>query len=113
MIGWLNKRSTGPLGIDLGGRSIKLVQFSADRQRILQTIRWELPNLTAGSDEAARLAQLRTTLCKGVEDHKLRGSEVVLCLTDRQLMVQNIRVPRQSPDMDRLVAQEIAGRIPL
>ena len=43
MAGWLSFKGVGPIGVDLGTRSVKLVQFSADRKRLIETARWDLP----------------------------------------------------------------------
>jgi type IV pilus assembly protein PilM len=47
------------------------------------------------------------------EGREFRGKEVVVCLNDRQLFLQNVRVPKaDTAVIDRTVQQEVAGRIP-
>jgi len=43
MVSFQSFRRVGPIGIDLGSRSIKLVQMNGDRSRILESVRWDLP----------------------------------------------------------------------
>jgi len=41
MVRWLAKHRYGPIGIDVGSRSVKLVQFDADHSRVLEAARWD------------------------------------------------------------------------
>ncbi len=113
MISWLGKHRCGPVGVDLGARSIKLVQFSSDRARLIDACRCELPPVPTGTPFEQHLARWSEGLQKALEGRAFRGRDVVVCLGDRQLFLQNVRVPRElGPQMHRLVAQEAAGRLP-
>lgn len=103
----------GPLGIDLGTRSVKIVQFTADQKRVVDAVRWELPALpeAATPDDLSR--QLVEALRVAREGRKFRGREAVLCLGSRDLYVQNIRVPKAvGAELEKSVRQEAAGRLP-
>jgi type IV pilus assembly protein PilM len=114
MVSWLGKQRHSPIGVDIGSRSVKLVQLSADRSQLVEASRWDFPN-----DDLAKLTPAQRTqrfaeaLRRAREGRNFRGTDAVLCLNDRQLFVQNVRVPKsESPQMDRLVQQEAAGRVP-
>ena len=42
MLSLFKFRRAGPIGIDLGSRSVKMVQFSADRNELIAAGRWEI-----------------------------------------------------------------------
>lgn len=113
MISWLGKHRCGPIGIDLGARSLKLVQFSADRKQLIDACRWELPAIQPNMTFEQHVARWSEGLQKALDGRAFRGRDVVVCLGDRQLFLQNVRVPREmGAQMHRLVAQEAAGRLP-
>jgi type IV pilus assembly protein PilM len=113
MISWLGKHRCGPIGVDLGARTIKLVQFSSDRSRLIDACRWELPPVLPNTSFEQHVARWTDGLSKALEGRAFRGRDVVVCLGDRQLFLQNVRVPREmGAQMHRLVAQEAAGRLP-
>jgi type IV pilus assembly protein PilM len=110
MIRWLGKSRTGPIGVDIGSRAIKLVQVSQDRAAIVDTARWEW---NSQGDEQERHDRLVEALRSAYEGRGFRGRNVVLCLSDKQLFLQNIRVPKlEGAALDRAVQQEIASRLP-
>ena len=43
MVTWPTFRRSGPIAVDLGVRAVKLVQMNADRSRIVESVRWDLP----------------------------------------------------------------------
>src|SRR5204862_3417202 len=50
---------------------------------------------------------------RGLAEREFRGKEAVCCLSERQIFLQSLRVAKQTgPQLDRLVAQEAAGRVP-
>lgn len=114
MIAKLTAKRYGPIGVDLGSRSIKLIQFSADQSRVIDAVRWELP----GENEAAVPAKhpweaIAPALRRARERRNFRGSDAVICLGAPELFVQNIRVAKApAGEMHRLVQQEAAGRLP-
>ena len=112
MIAALTRKRHSPIGIDIGSRSIKLVQLSSDHTSLIEASRWELSDSEDDQPEAAsdRLAE---ALTRAREAGSFKGREAVICLNNRQLFLQNIRIPKQEKaGLDRTVQQEAAGRIP-
>ena len=113
MVRWLPRRRFSPIGIDIGARSIKLVQLSGDRSRLIDAARIELPPAAEQATPAQQAERIANGLRRGLIDRDFRGRDAVCCLGDKQLFLQSLRVPKQSgPQLDRLVAQEAAGRVP-
>jgi type IV pilus assembly protein PilM len=98
--------------VDVGARSVKLVQFNADRSELLDAARWDL---TADGESAAppSTAAIAEALRRAREGRRFRGNDAVLCLSGRDLYLQNVRVPKgEGIELDRHVHQEAAKRIP-
>lgn len=116
MISSLFKRKYGPIGIDVGTRSIKMVQFSADQQTLVDAVRCEIPSDVAteeNRDAPDAVERLAETIRQAREGRNFRGKETVLCLNGQQLFLQNLRVPKAEPAvMERSIQAEAAGRIP-
>jgi type IV pilus assembly protein PilM len=114
MIRWLGNRRYTPIGIDVGTRSVKLVQFTADQQQLVDAARIELPGIDWKALTSEQYAErISAAIQKGRDGREFRGKDVILGLNDRDLFLQNIRVARSdSGDLDRAVMQEAAGRIP-
>lgn len=113
MIRWLPRRRYTPIGIDLGTRSVKLVQFTADRSQVVDFARAELSPLPEDSPAEAQQTRLVEAIAKAREGRQFKGRDVVIGLGEKQLFLQNIRVPRAiGAEMDRLVQQEVAGKVP-
>jgi len=113
MIRWLSKRRFSPIGVDVGSRTLKLVQLTGDGTRLIAASRAELspPDEQATTEQQAE--RIVEGLRRGLADREFRGKEAVLCLSDRQLSLQNVRVAKKdSGPIDRLVAQEAASRVP-
>ncbi len=113
MVRWVSTKRCGPIGLDIGNRSIKLMQFNADRTRLLEAARWDFPE---AHDDAPQSDAYRQKIVDAIrqirEGRKFRGRDVVLCLNSNDLLVQNIRVPKTPDDqLDALVEQEAARRI--
>ena len=105
-------RRKSPIGVDIGGRSVKLLQLNAERTRLLEAVRWDLPQGAAGEGQAAD-ANLGDALKQAREGRGFRGRDSVLCLGARQLFVQNLRVPKvPAAELEQAVRQEVGGRLP-
>jgi type IV pilus assembly protein PilM len=113
MVRWLPRRRYSPIGIDIGARSIKLVQLTGDRSRLIEAARVELPPLAEEATPEQQSERLADGLRRALKDRDFRGRDAVCCLGDRQLFLQSLRVAKQTgPQLDRLVATEAAGRVP-
>lgn len=112
MVRWFTRQSYGPIGIDLGSCSVKLVQFSADGQQLVEASRWDLPN-PPPSDDAERVHIWADAIQHAYEGRHFRGRDCAICLGGRQLYVQNLRVPKPSGDeLEQVVRHESLERIP-
>lgn len=112
MVSWNPIQRAAPIGVDVGTRSIKLMQFSLDRRTIVDFARWDFPPLAVG-DPAERLRLVSKALVQLREGRNFRGREAVLCLHADQLFVQNIRIPKAPADqIEELVHAEIEPRLP-
>lgn len=106
-------RRYSPIGIDLGSRSVKLVQFTADHSKLVDAARWDLPAEPANASPDELQTRIVEALTRAREGREFRGKEAVLCLSERELFLQNIRVPQgDAATLERAVQQEAAGRIP-
>lgn len=113
MVSWNLQKRFGPIGIDLGSRSVKLIQFTADQKRLVDAVRWELPTLAEDAPPLERSQQIASAINQAREGRKFRGRDAVICLGARELFVQNIRVAKGAgSELDRVVHQEAAGRLP-
>ncbi|HLA84916.1 MAG TPA: pilus assembly protein PilM [Thermoguttaceae bacterium] len=102
----------GPIGVDVGSRSVKLVQLSADRSRIHEAACWDLPAPVA-TDPAGRWREVGNVIAHAREGRDFRGRDAVLCLGTSELFLQNMRVPQTAGDQLRqVVEKEAASRIP-
>lgn len=110
----LSRQRVTPIGIDIGSRSVKLVQYSADHSKLIDMARWDLPvdyETTPSPEEHSQ--RLSEAILRAREGRAFRGKDVVVCLNDRHLFLQNVRVPKaDAAVIDRTVQQEVAGRIP-
>ncbi|MEQ8789396.1 MAG: type IV pilus assembly protein PilM [Pirellulaceae bacterium] len=114
MVRWFSRKRFSPIGLDIGTRSVKLVQFTADQSQIVETSRWDL-----GIDDfekltpEERIKKIGQGIRNAHEGRRFHGKNVVACLTDRQLYLQNVRIPKgDQQQLERLVQQEAAGRVP-
>jgi len=109
----LARKKCSPIGLDLGAHSLKLLQLSGDRSRLVEAVRWDLPEEASSDDPEVRGPAVTEALKQAIGSRDFRGSEVVLSLSARELYVQNIRVPKMPDgDLSGVVQQEAAGRVP-
>jgi len=113
MVSLLPTQRCGPIGVDLGAHSVKLLQFSADHSRVIDASRWDLAPQDVTDSPEARREMLVDALCQARDGHKFRGRDAVLCLGSNELFVQNVRVAKTSDeDLATLVHQEAVNRVP-
>ena len=112
MANWLPGQRCGPIGVDIGSRSVKLLQFDAARNRVLDAARWDLPPEPAAKPERQD-ERVVEAIGHAREGHSFHGREAVLCLGAGNLFVQNIRVSQAAGDeLTKIVQFEAAGRLP-
>ncbi len=109
---WLNKYRSGPIGIDVGSRCVKLMQFDCEGSRVREAARWDLP-AARPTDADQRDTQIVKTIQRAREGRNFRGKEAVFCLRAAELFVQNLRVPKaEGAELVHLVREEAKGRLP-
>jgi type IV pilus assembly protein PilM len=112
MVGFLGKPRCGPIGIDVGSRSVKLLQLTADHCRVWEAARWDL-STDRHDDPAQRDAEIVRAIQQARQGRNFRGCDAVLCLGAGELFVQNIRVPQATgEELSRVVCAEAAGKLP-
>jgi type IV pilus assembly protein PilM len=112
MVSLFQNYRCGPIGVDIGSRSVKLLQLSADRSRVVETARWDLPAGERGNaqEQESRLVEAIT---RAREGRRFRGRDAVFCIGADGLFVQNIRVaPSSAEDLEKIVRLEAASRLP-
>ena len=112
MMSWLPRQRCGPIGVDIGSRSVKLLQFDAARTQVHEAARWDLPPEPAANPDRQdeRVAE---AIRHAREGRSFRGRDAVLCLGAGNLFVQNIRVAQATGDeLTKIVHFEAAGRLP-
>lgn len=108
MVGIFKPR-TSPIGVHIGSRSVKLMQFDASGTHVVDAARWDFP-AEAGLEDASVLAE---AIDRAREGRAFRGRRAVFCLGAPELFVQNLRVNQASGDeLRRIVHCEAAGRLP-
>ena len=114
MIRHLLRPRFGPIGIDVGTRSLKMVQLTADRSELVDASRVEW-NTGDGDDlsDSERADLIIAAIGRAREGHSFRGSGAVMCLGRDQLFLQSIRLPRSDhQQFAAAVRQEAAKRLP-
>ena len=112
MMSWFNKYCSGPIGIDIGSRCVKLMQFDCEGSRVHEAARWDLPS-GRPTDAEAQDAQIVQAIQRARDGRSFRGKEAVFCLRAGDLFVQNLRVPKaEGVELARLVHGEASGRLP-
>jgi len=112
MVSWFSSRVGRPIGVDLGSRSIKMLQLSSDGTHVRQMARWDLPSRDEG-DADEHDAQLSDALRRIRAGRKFRGRDAVICLGHDQLVVQSVRVAKQPfEEMQQNIQAEAGPRLP-
>ncbi|MHC2066831.1 pilus assembly protein PilM [Bremerella sp. T1] len=103
-----------PIGIDIGSKSIKMVQFTKNYDAIQEAAIVDLPpELSPESDFEGYLHGLGQTLQRSRVGRHFRGNDAIVCVHQRDLFLHNIRVGKSDPKaLSNIVHQEAADRIP-
>jgi len=101
-----------PIGVDIGSRSVKLLQFDAARMAIHDAARWDLPPEPAANADRQD-ERIVDAIRRAREGRNFRGRDAILCLGAGSLFAQNIRVAQATGDeLKKIVQFEAAGRLP-
>lgn len=112
MVGLPGLKHAGPIGVDLGTRSLKLLQFDAAREHVVEAVRIDLRTAAGATEEEVDRAA-SAALHKARSTRRFVGRDVVLCVGGRGLAVQNIRVPKvAASQFAGAVREEASGRLP-
>ena len=113
MIRLLNAKRFTPIGVDLGSRSVKLIQFHAERSELAESVRWDLPSQDDGAEAGQPGEKYTEAIRQAREGRRFHGRDAVLSLGHNQLFLQNIRVEQLAGDaLTARVHQEAANRLP-
>src|SRR5262245_16972297 len=113
MVRWLNTKRYSPIGVELGTRSVQLIQFTSDYTRLVDAARWDLPARDDSASDERYARDVAEALGQAREGRRFRGTDAVVSLNARELFVQNIRVPKgPAAELARTVQQEAASRVP-
>jgi len=112
MASLLPKTQAGPIGVDIGSRSVKLLQLDGHGSEIRETSRWDLPPDDSNNPQL-RDQQIVEAIEHARAGHNFRGKKAVFCLGADNLFVQNIRVAKaEGEELTKIVNFEAAGRVP-
>jgi len=112
MVGWYTRKRLSPIGVDIGTRSVKLLQLDNNRQAVHEAARWDLP-ADASINHEIWDRHVVDAIRRAREGRSFRGRQAVFCLHGDSLFVQNIRVAQASGDeLTKIVHCEAAGRLP-
>lgn len=103
-----------PIGVDIGSKSIKMVQFTKDYRAIHEAATIDFPEeISADKDFEGYLQVLGEGLQKARIGRNFRGHDAIICVHQRDLFLHNIRIGKSDPKaLANLVHQEAADRIP-
>jgi len=111
-LAWPIRQRCSPIGVDLGNRSLKLLQFDATRTQVREAVRWDLPP-EPGHRPERREQRLVEALRRAREGRDFRGREVIFSLGGSNLFVQNLRVAQATgEELAKIVHFEALGRLP-
>lgn len=112
MFDWLYKRRYSPIGVDIGSRSVKLVQLDFDRGEVAEAASWDLP-ADGGDDPSQCDLRIVDAIRRACDGRRFRGRDAVLCMNSSDVVVQNIRVPQLAgEELRKTVLAEAAPRLP-
>ncbi len=111
----LRNKNTGPIGLDLGHNSIKMIQlaWSDGKIRVIAAEEADYVQDIDGADEAGResaISAVKGMLAKG----NFSGREVVSCLSNDSLKIKSLRLDTTDPrQIEEQFRNEVARRFGL
>ena len=113
MISWLPRQRCGPIGVDIGSRSVKLLQFDAARDRGSRGGALGLAGGAGGQPRPSRRTRWWKPFATPAKAAISAAARPCCALGAGNLFVQNIRVAQATGDeLTKIVHFEAAGRLP-
>ncbi|MCG8406512.1 MAG: pilus assembly protein PilM [Phycisphaerales bacterium] len=105
------RRKRGPIGLDIGASSIKMLQVSNDDEQptILAAAHYDLPALSSDPSESDAL--IRKVVTDALRRNPFQGRQVVTALGSGDYQMKNVRLPRMpAPELASAVEFEAKER---
>jgi type IV pilus assembly protein PilM len=116
MIDWKFITSNcGPIGLDIGHHSIKMIQLAAGRERIsvLSADKVQV-DAAARDDEEENRRFVISAIRQMLADGKFRGKSVVSCLPSDKLKITSVRLAEaETGEIEQILRKEVAQRFGL
>ncbi|MFP6674434.1 MAG: type IV pilus assembly protein PilM [Pirellulaceae bacterium] len=111
-------KKTTPIGLDIGSRSLKLVQLCTEHRRVIESSRWDWNGAddwfdASSSDPNSTNDAFVLALKNALTGRNFEGRNVVTSISGNHFFLQNIRVPKGGKaQLEAAVHREAASRIP-
>lgn len=107
------RRPCGPIGLDIGHDSVRMVQLRCDPQGLaVQAL--QARRRTRDPDEKSERQSLVSTIRGMLEEGDFHGTEAALCVAQERLRITSVRVPQSdTTPTEALVRREAALRFGL
>ena len=113
---WITtKHKIQPIGLDIGGRSVKMVQVAIDEDRVRVLAARKAPvDPTQAEEDSAREKNVVDAVRQLLADGAFRGKSVVSALPIDKLRITSLRLPEaEVPQADKLLRREAVERFGL
>jgi len=113
---WITtKHKIQPIGLDIGGRSVKMVQVAIDEDRVRVLAARKAPvDPTQAEEDSAREKNVVDAVRQLLADGAFRGKNVVSALPIDKLRITSLRLPEaEVPQADKLLRREAVERFGL
>jgi type IV pilus assembly protein PilM len=111
-IAW-SKHRFGPIGIDLGNHTMRVVQVSRSRQQTLVSAVATRPSSTRALEPGEWFEANQETLAELLREGRFRGKHAVFGLDASMVRIKNFRLPAMpQEELDRAVVFEARERFP-
>lgn len=102
MLNRFSRGKYGPIGLDLGAETIRMLQLdcSGPRLRLAGAGRWRFPShaMESGADPQERRQLASQAVREMLKKGGFHGKHVVSCIKANDLAIRNIRVPQMSDE---------------
>lgn len=101
-----------PIGIDIGTRSIKMAQTNRRGDRLIDAVRWELPQDSEHERASDNTGLVIDVLKTAISSRQFQGRRAVYCLGADQLKILNVRLVNVDPgEIGKSIRAEVASRL--